>query len=104
MIHYYIEKDQTVIGEGFCPEEDLPNIDPRGGVVVTHTTLPRAQISPTAKALVERQDLLQASDWTQLPDVSIDTKSAWAAYRQELRDITDQPGFPDNIVWPTPPQ
>ena len=50
----------------------------------------------------ERKRLLQASDWTQLPDVPIDTKDAWAAYRQALRDVTDQPD-PFNIVWPTAP-
>lgn len=52
----------------------------------------------------ERNQKLQASDWTQLPDVPLDTKAAWATYRQELRDITDQPGYPSSIVWPTPPQ
>ena len=50
----------------------------------------------------ERKHLLQASDWTQLPDVPLATKEAWAAYRQALRDVTLQPD-PFNIVWPTPP-
>lgn len=49
-----------------------------------------------------RNSLLLASDWTQLPDVPIATKEAWATYRQQLRDITDQPD-PFNVVWPTPP-
>jgi hypothetical protein len=51
-----------------------------------------------------RNTLLSASDWTQLPDVTAETKQAWASYRQALRDIPDQPGYPTNIVWPTPPQ
>lgn len=51
----------------------------------------------------ERNQLLQQSDWTQLPDVPLATKEAWAVYRQALRDITNQPD-PFNIVWPTPPQ
>lgn len=55
---------------------------------------------------VVRDDLLKKSDWTQLtdyiPDPKLD-KAAWAAYRQELRDITQQTGFPSNVVWPTPP-
>lgn len=50
----------------------------------------------------KRNDLLTSSDWTQLPDVPIATKEAWAVYRQALRDITLQPD-PFNIVWPTPP-
>jgi len=45
---------------------------------------------------------LQKSDWTQLPDVPIPTKAAWATYRQELRDITAQTD-PFNITWPVPP-
>lgn len=49
-----------------------------------------------------RDQLLQGSDWTQLPDVPLATKEAWAAYRQALRDITEQPD-PFNIVWPEPP-
>jgi uncharacterized protein YjiS (DUF1127 family) len=49
-----------------------------------------------------RNELLQKSDWTQLPDVPIDTKEVWAMYRQALRDVTDQED-PFNISWPTPP-
>ena len=45
------------------------------------------------KALLrpERDRLLSASDWTQLNDTTLpeETISAWAAYRQDLRDLTD---------------
>lgn len=51
----------------------------------------------------ERDRRLLACDWTQLPDVPLATKEAWATYRQALRDITNQPD-PFNIVWPQPPQ
>lgn len=50
----------------------------------------------------ERGRRLVASDWTQLPDVPLATKEAWAAYRQALRDVTEQID-PFNIVWPTTP-
>lgn len=49
-----------------------------------------------------RDRKIQASDWTQLPDVPLATKEAWATYRQALRDVTNQPD-PFNIIWPTPP-
>lgn len=49
-----------------------------------------------------RNQLLLASDWTQLPDVPLSTKNNWAIYRQALRDITTQ-SDPFNIVWPTSP-
>lgn len=52
---------------------------------------------------LERDRRLQATDWTQLPDVPLPTKEKWAVYRQALRDITQQPD-PFNIVWPEPPQ
>lgn len=51
----------------------------------------------------ERDVLLFASDWTQLPDVPESTKLKWAEYRQQLRDIPQQKEFPHNIEWPTKP-
>jgi hypothetical protein len=45
-----------------------------------------------------RNELLKDSDWTQLSDSPVD-KTAWATYRQELRDITKQVD-PFNITWP----
>lgn len=50
----------------------------------------------------QRSRLLAASDWTQLPDVPLATKDAWATYRQALRDITQQPD-PFSIIWPPTP-
>lgn len=35
---------------------------------------------------------------------SPDLQAAWTTYRQALLDVPQQAGFPDNIVWPTPPQ
>lgn len=49
----------------------------------------------------ERNKRLADSDWTQLPDAPAD-KTVWAAYRQELRDVTSQTD-PFNIVWPVAP-
>lgn len=51
---------------------------------------------------VRRNAMLIESDWTQLPDAPVDA-AVWAAYRQELRDITTQ-GDPFNIIWPTKPE
>jgi hypothetical protein len=50
----------------------------------------------------ERDGLLLTSDWTQVDDSPVD-KSAWAIYRQLLRDIPSQEGFPNTITWPTKP-
>lgn len=51
----------------------------------------------------QRNKLLSDSDWTQLPDVPLTTKAAWATYRQQLRDVTTQTD-PFNITWPQAPQ
>lgn len=50
-----------------------------------------------------RNSLLAESDWTQVSDSTAD-KLAWATYRQELRDITAQAGFPHSVTWPTKPE
>lgn len=51
----------------------------------------------------QRNQLLSACDWTQVNDVPEATKAAWGPYRQQLRDITLQSGFPHNIAWPKKP-
>lgn len=50
-----------------------------------------------------RNNELQASDWTQLPDVDLANKWDWAVYRQELRDMMNKGIPPKEIVFPTPP-
>lgn len=53
----------------------------------------------------ERNLRLAYTDWTQLPDAPLtaEQKSAYAEYRQALRDIPEQAGFPDAIEWPEEP-
>jgi hypothetical protein len=59
-----------------------------------------------AEVLAKRNSLLQQSDWTQIPNnpLTAEQQQAWAVYRQELRDVTSQSGYPFNVIWPTPPQ
>ena len=52
---------------------------------------------------LRRNSLLVMTDWTQGSDVPQATKDKWAPYRQALRDITDQPGYPMNVDWPEEP-
>ena len=49
-----------------------------------------------------RDEKLKDSDWTQVADAPVD-KTVWATYRQELRDLTKQSGFPWEVTWPTQP-
>lgn len=49
----------------------------------------------------QRNELLAETDWTQLSDSSV--ASAWTTYRQALRDVPSQEGFPYSVTWPTKP-
>lgn len=50
----------------------------------------------------KRNKLLAQSDFTQIPDWP-GNKTAWAVYRQALRDIPQTYTSADNVVWPNPP-
>lgn len=63
----------------------------------------KAAEKKSAQARSERDQLLSASDWTQVADAPVD-QSAWAAYRQSLRDVPQQAGFPSNVTWPSKPE
>lgn len=56
----------------------------------------------SASVRTSRNDKLAACDWTQLADSTAD-KTVWATYRQSLRDVTAQDGFPWNVTWPEAP-
>ena len=49
-----------------------------------------------------RATKLAECDWTQVEDAPVD-KAVWATYRQALRDITTQSGFPWTVTWPEQP-
>jgi hypothetical protein len=55
--------------------------------------------------LSKRQQLLTATDWTDTVSAStrLENYNAWQFYRQQLRDITTQEGYPFNVTWPTQP-
>lgn len=59
----------------------------------------------TLAARKQRNDLLSRSDYTQLLDADLtdEQKAQWAEYRQKLRDITEDAGFPVYHRWPQPP-
>ena len=55
--------------------------------------------------LSKRKNLLLSTDWTQLPNgpLTAEKQSAWVTYRQQLRDITTQTGYPLTVTWPVAP-
>lgn len=62
-----------------------------------------AKDAEAAKSVrADRDKRLAECDWTQLSDSQVD-KAVWATYRQELRDVPAQTGFPYDITWPSKP-
>jgi hypothetical protein len=62
----------------------------------------RKDAEQAANVRTSRNDLLTKCDWTQIADSTAD-KTVWATYRQALRDVTVQEGFPWNVTWPEQP-
>ena len=62
--------------------------------------LPKDQAAENIRA--ERNRLLAETDWMALSDNTM--TQAWADYRQALRDLTAQEGFPYSVEWPTKPE
>ncbi len=78
-------------------------------VVETATVPEGLTANPEKRAIAaraQRDTLLTACDWTQCLDAPIDTDSQleYRAYRQALRDVTEQEGFPFDVAWPDLPE
>jgi len=69
---------------------------------LTEEEVTAASNSAAAQIRSQRNTMLSDSDWTQVADAPVD-QAAWAAYRQALRDITNQEGFPWTVEWPEQP-
>ena len=83
-------------------------IETKGGVAPYEPPPPPSDEELADEARTERNQLLADSDWTQLPDarnaMGADKAAEWDTYRQALRDITEQEGFPREIEWPIKPE
>lgn len=75
--------------------------------IAGYTYMPPTQAELEEKAETQRIKMLVESDFSDLPITQArftDTqKAAWSTYRQALRDITVQPGYPWDIKWPSKP-
>ena len=72
--------------------------------VVDMTTEEQQEATTKQETIIrgQRNFVLLKCDWTQLPDSTVD-KGVWATYRQALRDVPTQAGFPWEVTWPTTP-
>ena len=68
--------------------------------IKTAAQLEAERLESLAKAVRAKRDaLIKETDFYMLPDYP-NAPHGIAEYRQALRDITDQPGFPHSIQWP----
>lgn len=88
------------------PARPGPNHQARlqGGAITWQD--PRTAAAKAAEARQQRDERLAATDWrvTRALEQGGPLPVAWAAYRQALRDLTAQPGFPHSITWPDRPE
>jgi len=64
--------------------------------------LAKLEADKAAAERTKRDSLLAATDWTASTDITMTAEMT--TYRQALRDVPSQAGFPDTIDWPTSPQ
>jgi hypothetical protein len=77
------------------------------GIGEWYITIPPSQAQLEETAIAKRNQLLLESDYTEFPTtqsrLSEEENAAWSTYRQALRDLTTQEGFPWDPEWPTKP-
>ena len=71
--------------------------------VSSHDELALSSQAAMQQLRSKRNTLLTESDFTQLPDYSASNKTAYAIYRQELRDLPANTVDVMNPIWPTKP-
>lgn len=96
----YLPGDPVDVVDGSVVRRTWPN-------AVPDTEGWAAHLEAKAQALrTERNARLTACDWTQMPDAPLtsEQRTAWAVYRQALRDVPEQEGVPLEVSWPVKPE
>ena len=95
-----------VDGEDFIPIPDQPS-EYHVWDWTTHTwkqdraLAEKAVRAKRAMLLSNTVDKINAVRWAAMSESE---RATWDAYRTALLDITDQAGFPFDVIWPTAPQ
>ena len=104
---------QGVVVDVILVDDYIPDgyqiVDVAIGVGQSLADVVRQQTEDAVRA--ERDKLLAETDWVVTKEVEknaldglgIQIPVVWLDYRQALRDIPQQAGFPDNVTWPTQP-
>lgn len=85
--------------DGIVGAEGVPAEADSGGKTAPNYKQMAADVRATRDALLAASDYTQATDYPS----TYAMRTAWAEYRQQLRDVTKQAGFPADVVWPLPP-
>jgi len=96
-VTYYIENDAAVEIPAQPSEYSVFDFTTKQWVLTPDLAI--------TDVLMARNKLLFSTDWTQIPNnpLTSEQQAEWATYRQELRDIPQQSGYPYNVVWPVAP-
>ena len=98
-----VEEAPVVPENSRATKDSLPTQDDQGAWVWGWTVETIQADEQAASNRAKRNALLTTSDWTQVADAPVN-QAAWAVYRQALRDVPDQAGFPETINWPVAPE
>lgn len=112
---FYFQGENVIEGVAndatqYIENQQIVNMPPKpnGAAYFDYTTKQWVLDYPTEENEVKakRDALLYQSDWTQIPNnpLTPEKQQEWAVYRQQLRDVTQQSGYPFNVVWPTQPE
>jgi antitoxin component of MazEF toxin-antitoxin module len=89
--YFTIESDSSVEYGVYDPSN--------GGSIVTDPTRKREELAAEVRA--KRDQLISETDWWASSDLTM--TQAQIDYRQALRNISSQSGFPETVTWPTKP-
>lgn len=97
--------DHTVNLERTAIKEDDQWVEKWSVVPATPEQIAERTASQAEEIRQRRDEALKQSDWTQLADAALDTSQAqeWRDYRDDLRAVPQQTGFPWQVVWPIAP-
>ena len=100
----YIQENLVIFTTPVPPLPKGNNAADIQSLVVVPPSAPAPTID-TNRIRVLRNKMLGCCDYAVMPDspLSAELKTAWITYRQQLRDLTKQTGFPTTITWPIPP-
>ena len=91
-----------IVGPVFTDTKDE---DGNTVTAATNEAAYKAKVDADVAASVrsERDTKLHDCDWTQTNDSPVKDESKWTTYRQALRDVPTQSGFPHTVTWPEGP-